>query len=107
MEYAEYVNPVGTSGGLDLGWSGDVRVQSLSNERNILDIAISGTLFRREFKASGIYGNPDYARRMINLENRKRIGVLMGEPWICVRDFNDILHHREKKKAGDLKINTR
>lgn len=94
--YVEYVNPAGINGGLALWWTREVRIHIQGKERNFIDNKVFNDLFGVNFLATWVYGDPDFSRRRQNWDTLKGLGASRREVWICMGDFNDITHHREK-----------
>lgn len=91
-----YVEPIGTSGGLALWWAKEVTIHVIGKDKNFIDRKMGGTEFGREFFMTCVYGDPVFENRMGNWEQLVGIGRNRTSPWICLGDFNDISHHREK-----------
>lgn len=57
-----------------------------------------------DFYITWVYGDPDFSRRVRNWETLRDVGINRSEPWICVGDFDDIVHHKENwgKEKGSM-----
>lgn len=96
MEFAEYVRPIGISEGHVVWWSKEVTVTTLGKEKNFIVCKVSSGLLSEDCFIRCVYGDPNFVRRTQNWETIRGIGINQNEAWICVGDFNDISHHKEK-----------
>lgn len=107
LDNATYVHRTGINGGLALWWSNEVSVQIQRMDKKFIDSTVSSRLFGRDFRVTWVYGDPDYTRRIQNWEELKTMGANLRDPWICVGDFNDIFHYREKvggRRKGAIRL---
>ncbi|KAK3212451.1 hypothetical protein Dsin_017157 [Dipteronia sinensis] len=98
------VNAVGRSGGLCLFWSGKVHVKLLSFLRFHIDVKVLSHV-NKDWRLTGFYGNLETDRRHHGWSLLKRLCGLSQLPWICIRNFNEILCDDEK--VGGLRRNRR
>lgn len=97
FDFAEYVEPIGSSGGLALWWTKEVSVTILHKCRNFLDCWVRDNVFGEGFFVTWVYGDPHRPYRLLNWETLKHLRVNRRALWICVGDFNEIACHSEKK----------
>ena len=88
------VPPQGTSGGLALIWTDNIKVEILESSENIIDTKVA-------FKGSSsfisfIYGAPSVENRAAVWAEISRIGTNRDLPWLLTGDFNEILDNTEK-----------
>lgn len=57
---------------------------------------MSSGLFGVDFFITWVYSDPEFSRRIRNWDTLRWIDANRREAWICVGDFADITHHKEK-----------
>ena len=89
------VDRIGKSGGLALIWSSDIDVRITSYSRHHINMQVQradGKLWR----CTGIYGHPKTQQKKHTWTLLKRLAGLFSLPWLCFRDFNEILNLNQK-----------
>jgi hypothetical protein len=94
------VDCVGKSGGLALLWSEDAEVEIQNYSRQHINAKIALVASEPAWKFTGFYGHPDVGKRQETWSLLRCLKNLDPEPWLCVGDFNEILHLSEKYGGG-------
>lgn len=90
------VDALGHSGGIALLWRKDSEVQVMSYSKNHIDVKVD-IVGWQNFRLTGIYGEPDRARReetwtlIRNLTNQSTL------PWCLIGDMNNITQQEDKR----------
>ncbi|KAK4274665.1 hypothetical protein QN277_017856 [Acacia crassicarpa] len=90
------VNPVGKSGGLALWWSEGLIVNILFSSSNIIHTSVWSECFATPSYITFIYAPTDEGERMMCWQEIRRFSNNIGDAWMCIGDFNDILSQHEK-----------
>jgi exonuclease III len=90
------VNCVGRSGGLALLWNDDFQLTIQNFSHRHINAVIKRQNDGIEWKFSGFYGHPETAKRKEAWALLRHIALLSPTPWLCIGDFNEILHANEK-----------
>ena len=97
----------GKTGCLALLWKNSVKIEVVSSSPNHID-AIIGETLDDQWRFTGVYGFSDktlkYETRSLLRDLHRRFSL----PWMCARDFNEILWSHEKlglesKQEGMMK----
>ncbi|KAK4268485.1 hypothetical protein QN277_025138 [Acacia crassicarpa] len=91
------VDPIGISGGLALWWADSIKVDILFSSINIIHARISSDLLDVPSYITCVYGPTDENVRRLCWQEVRRIGRNIHDPWLCLGDFNEILHQSEKE----------
>lgn len=83
----------GRRGGLGLLWNVESMVVLNSFSSNHIDVNVGEV---DVWRFTGIYGFPEDTLKWKMWRLMERLAVGCGLPWLCVGDFNEILHDREK-----------
>ncbi|KAL0374993.1 UNVERIFIED_CONTAM: hypothetical protein Sradi_3415000 [Sesamum radiatum] len=94
--YGVNVDTRGKSGGLILLWRKDANlvIQSFSSAHIDTNIALETEEVGWRF--TGIYGQPDVARRDKTWQLLRQLSRLSYQSWLCTGDFNEIICQEEK-----------
>ncbi|KAH9678676.1 reverse transcriptase domain-containing protein [Citrus sinensis] len=87
---------VGQSCGLALYWKPNFMVQLLKFGKTFIDVAV-GNSEGRQWRVTGFYGFPESVRRRESWRLLRSLALTSFLPWICLGDFNDLLHSSEKR----------
>ncbi|XVF71960.1 hypothetical protein PTKIN_Ptkin12aG0082200 [Pterospermum kingtungense] len=89
------VSSIGRSGGLAMLWNSETQCTIKSYSQNHIDAEVkeNGTVWRLTL----FYGHPETSRRCETWNLLRRLKDLSVLPWLCVRDFNEILFDYEKR----------
>ncbi|KAL5775011.1 hypothetical protein ACOSP7_012568 [Xanthoceras sorbifolium] len=90
-----HVDCVGKSGGLMLLWNDVWDVSVLSFSRGHIDVVIKMEN-NLKWRFTGFYGCPVPNHRTDSWELLRRLKAVNRLPWLCGRDFNELLHIEEK-----------
>ncbi|XP_042972741.1 uncharacterized protein LOC122304536 [Carya illinoinensis] len=91
----------GLSGGICFLWKDHVEVELLTYTQHHISLKVSAEGEQSPYLLTGFYGFPDAARRAASWELLRAIKPSVNLPWICIGDFNEILHSYEKFGAAD------
>jgi ribonuclease HI len=94
------VEPVGRSGGLALLWKEEREIEIYNFSRRHINAIVKDGFGNGCWKFTGFYGHPVSARRVESWEILKHLKSHLPVPWLCVRDFNEILDPLEKRGAA-------
>ena len=83
-------------GGLALLWKEDIQLDVQSSSDNHID-AVVDLGMDDTWGIMGFYGNPDSANREDSWSLLRDLSRHFSLPWICIRDFNEILRAEEKQ----------
>ncbi|KAL0434334.1 UNVERIFIED_CONTAM: hypothetical protein Slati_2767700 [Sesamum latifolium] len=70
-------------------------IQSYS--KNHIDALVKGDKDSERWRLTGIYGQPEVTRRKETWMLLRQLNQKSIRPWLCLRDFNEILHQHEKE----------
>ena len=90
------VNKVGRSSGLVLYWKLAYKVQLLKFGHNFIDVQVENAEVEK-WRYTGFYDFPEMSRRRDSWELLRSLSSVSSLPWICIGDFNDLLHISEKQ----------
>ncbi|KAL0320136.1 UNVERIFIED_CONTAM: hypothetical protein Sradi_5275100 [Sesamum radiatum] len=93
------VDSIGKGGGLTLLWRKEVNVviQSFSNSH--IDAVVSDESGTNGWRFTGVYGQPEAARRAETWNLLRFLSRASVRPWLYAGDFNEILSQSEKTGA--------
>ncbi|KAH9786028.1 reverse transcriptase domain-containing protein [Citrus sinensis] len=90
------VGPMGRSGGLALYWNSSHNVRLMKFGRNFIDVQVENA-DSRTWRCTGFYGFPETSKRRDSWELLRSLSSISSLPWVCIGDFNDLLHNSEKR----------
>ena len=90
------VGSIGSKGGLALLWKKDVMVDVQTFGPWHIDVEIGGNDGSGRWRFTGFYGQPETSRRKETWQILERLGSSNSLPWLCIRDYNEILSDAEK-----------
>ena len=85
------------SGGLALLWKQDLNVSVQSFSKSHIDTIINQNDGSQSWRFTGFYGNPDTSKREESWLLLKSFSSINTLSWVCIRDFNELMHSREKE----------
>ncbi|XP_019191691.1 PREDICTED: uncharacterized protein LOC109186215 [Ipomoea nil] len=91
------VDPVGRGGGLALLWKEEITVTVTSSSLNHIDTEIQLEGSDAKWRFTGFYGISDRTRRVESWNLLTNLATRSNLPWLLMGDFNDLLHHHEKR----------
>lgn len=95
------VSSVRRSGGLALLWKDSLQVEVQMFSPRHIDVIITEDAGKKKWRFTRFYGHPETCKReeswslLVNLSTRCEL------PWVCIGDFNEICHRREKVGGGE------
>jgi hypothetical protein len=92
--------PVGRSGGLALLWKKECDIEIYNYSRHHINAIVRDDESSPLWKLTGFYGHPKSARRGESWALLKHLKSFQPVPWLCARDFNEILEQSEKEGAA-------
>ena len=90
------VERVGRSSGLALFWKPNYKVQLLKFGKTFIDVSVANTE-GKQWRVTGFYGFPESSRRRESWNLMRSLASSSSLPWVCLGDFNDLLHSSEKQ----------
>ena len=87
----------GRSGGVAMFWTQDVNLDINSYSRNHIDAIVKETEDNFQWRITGFYGHPETHRRYEFWHLLAFLHSQFQLPWLCPRDFNEILSINEKE----------
>jgi hypothetical protein len=87
---------VGKNGSLVLFWKKEAEVEIQHFSQRHINAKVCFPLDEPPWKFIGFYEQPDASKRGEAWGLLKYIASLESEPWVCTRDFNEILSMAEK-----------
>ncbi|KAL0444780.1 UNVERIFIED_CONTAM: hypothetical protein Slati_2200700 [Sesamum latifolium] len=91
------VDLAGKGSGLSLVWRKDVDVWLQSFSGNHIDVMVKSDDCPMPWHFTGVYGNPDIARRKETWDHLRRLAKASERPWLCGGEFNEIFGQHEKQ----------
>ena len=86
----------GNKGRLALLWKKDITVDVQTFCLWHIDAEVDGTDNLERWRFTGFYGQPDASKREETWRILERLGSNNNLPWLCIRDYNEILSNTEK-----------
>lgn len=93
---SNYVDPDGLSGGLALWWDGGVDLEVDMSNKNLMHTIITDKSNQKLWAATFVYGCPSRAGRDSVWDDIRSIARSEFLPWMCMGDFNQVLHGCDK-----------
>jgi hypothetical protein len=90
------VDPVGRSEGLTLLWKEKNEVEIQNYTRMHINAVIKHADSTQPWRLTGFYGHPNPAKRHESWALLSRLRSFGPEPWLCIRDFNEVVEQSEK-----------
>ena len=78
-----------------LFWKNDVHVTIEDSHRYFIDVTLDKNK-DAEWRFTGFYGEPKTHRRMEAFNKLTGLNNILGIPWLCAGDFNEISRQDEK-----------
>ena len=94
------VDPVGWSRGLALFWKANSNVRLLKFSKNCIDVEVKYQDMGK-WRMTGFYGFPESSRRRESWDLLCTLTTVSSLPWVCIRDFNDLLAAHEKRGKNE------
>lgn len=103
FQHCFVVNSNGKGGGLAMMSSENVTVDIKSYNKHHID-AIAQCKEGSYWRCTGIYNHSKTEEKKHTWELIRRLSGLSSIPWLCFRDFNEILHLNEKIGGNERKV---
>ncbi|KAL0283654.1 UNVERIFIED_CONTAM: hypothetical protein Sradi_7222300 [Sesamum radiatum] len=87
----------GGGGGSILLWRKDVEVWLQSFSSHHIDATVKSVDCKDRWRFTGFYGYPEVHNRKLSWGLLRQLARQSTRPWICTRDFNEILEQHEKQ----------
>ncbi|XP_031092171.1 uncharacterized protein LOC115996872 [Ipomoea triloba] len=91
------VDVVGHKGGLALLWMSSIDLDITAYSNNHIDAVLAMDIGRPSFRFTGYYGFPERQRRRDSWNMLRTLAAQSTLPWVVMGDFNDLLHHSDKR----------
>lgn len=78
------------SDGLAIFWNNEIKIKNLGYSKYHIDIKFSD-LGGVSWRVSFFYGEAQTHQRYKTCDTMKNLATLNDMPWICLRDFNEVL----------------
>lgn len=82
-------------------WKVELKVSLQNYSKGHIDVLINTGIVESPCLATGFYRNPNTGSKKDSWLLLKRISHGRNLPWLCGRDFNEILFSHEKKGVRD------
>jgi hypothetical protein len=95
FNHAFAISSTGRSGGLGIFWNNKISVQFLPYSTYHIDVIIfKGSV--DPWRLTCVYGEAQIAERYKTLDMLKPIKPNSSLPWVCIGDFNEVLHRSKQ-----------
>jgi hypothetical protein len=88
------VSSTGRSGGLGMYWNNNIHIQILPYSRYHIDAILSEN-GGDPWRITAVYGEAQVQDRYKTWDMLKSIKTTSSLPWMCIGDFNEVLHRTE------------
>ena len=96
---------IGKSNGLALFWEDECKAEIQNYSQRHINAIINNHHGHMEWKFTGFYGHPDASKRGKVWNLLKALALLNPEPWMCIRDFNEVLMESKKIRGNTHRHN--
>ncbi|KAH9716467.1 hypothetical protein KPL71_021472 [Citrus sinensis] len=93
----------GMSRGLAMIWNSKINVNITSYSSHHIDAIIQNNNGKR-WRCIGIYGHPEAQQKRHTWTLMRRLAGLSPLPWLCIGDFNKIMHPNKKSSGNDRNV---
>ncbi|KAL4627161.1 hypothetical protein ACB092_05G147900 [Castanea dentata] len=94
------VPSVRRGGGLALLWKSSTRVDVQTYSPRHIDAIVTEEQGNKKWRFTGFYGNPETSKREESWKLLEQLSRSCDLPWVCMGDFNEIMHSGEKVGGG-------
>jgi hypothetical protein len=88
------ISSSGRSGGIGLFWTNEIKIDILPNSQYHLDVKITEAE-GDPWRLTCVYGEAQVPLRFKTWDVMKHIKSANALPWVCIGDFNEVLHQHE------------
>jgi hypothetical protein len=99
FDQAFAVDSDGRSGGLGIYWNNDVTIDVLGYSQYHIDVSVTG-IGEIPWRLTSVYGEAQTSERYKTWNMLKDIASTSSLPWLCLGDFNEVLHADEHEGVG-------
>jgi hypothetical protein len=99
FDHAFAVDSDGRSGGLGIYWNNDISIDVLCYSKYHIDVSASG-IGVIPWRLTSVYGEAQTSERYRTWNVMKDIASTSSLPWLCLGDFNEVLHADEHEGVG-------
>ncbi|KAG6713755.1 hypothetical protein I3842_05G169600 [Carya illinoinensis] len=100
FDYSFVVGSRGLSGGLAFLWKSNVDFSLENYSHNHISMVLTQEEIPQQILVTGFYSFPETSRRGESWNLLRMIKPREDKPWLCLGDFNEIIHHHEKVGAA-------
>ena len=86
--------------GLALLWKTLMQVDVLTYSPRHIDAIVTEEQGRKKWRFIGFYGHPETEKREESWKLMESLSHRSDLPWICMGDYNEIMHAKEKEGGG-------
>jgi hypothetical protein len=94
------VSSTGRSGGLGMFWNNDIKLEILPYSQYHLDAIITEKGVD-PWRLTCVYGEAQTSERYKTWDMLKHIKSSCSLPWMCIGDFNEVLHQHEHEGVAE------
>ncbi|XP_075633802.1 uncharacterized protein LOC142606321 [Castanea sativa] len=91
------VSSVWCEGSLALLWKSSMKVDVQTYSPRHIDAIITKEQSNKQWRFTGFYGHPEMNKHEKSWRLLEELSKKSDLPWICMGDFNEIMHGREKE----------
>jgi exonuclease III len=88
------VSSLGRSGGLAIFWNNNISIEILPYSQYHIDVIVK-EVGKDPWRLTTVYGEAQVAERFKTWDMLKFIRSSSPYPWVCLGDFNEVLHRHE------------
>ena len=88
------------AGGLALLWRNTLQVDIQTYSPRHIDAIVSEEQGTKKWRFTGFYGHPETGQREESWKLLENLSHRSDLPWICMGDYNEIMHAKEKEGGG-------
>jgi hypothetical protein len=94
------ISSSGRSGGLGLFWNNEIKIEVLPYSQYHLDVIVSEQ-GQENWRLTVVYGEAQVSERHKTWDMLKFIRSSNDLPWLCIGDFNEVLHREEHEGVNE------
>jgi hypothetical protein len=93
------VGSEGRSGGICILWNNDLNINILGQSKYHVDVSVEG-ISESTWRLTAVYGEAQTSLRHQTWDTLQNICGTSSLPWLCIGDFNEVLHAGEHEGVG-------
>jgi hypothetical protein len=94
------ISNTGRSGGIGIFWNNDINIEILPYSQYHLDAVVS-SINMEPWRLTCVYGEACVSERHKTWDMLKFIRSSSDLPWLCIGDFNEVLHRSEHNGVNE------